>query len=129
MPYTKQSPSQEESVALAGVFNHGRYAEAERLAFAMTEAFADHPIARKGLGAVLRQTGRREQALGPLQRATELSPNDAEAHSNPGDALKDLNALARTRSYFRAQILASPLFDARRFARHFEEASTGMWEQ
>ena len=41
----------------------------------------------------------------------------------------DLNALAKTRSGLRAQVLASPLFDLKRFARHFEEAMTGMWEK
>ena len=41
----------------------------------------------------------------------------------------DLNALAKTRSGLRAQVLASPLFDSKRFARHFEEAMTGMWEK
>ena len=40
----------------------------------------------------------------------------------------DLNALAKTRSCLRAQVLASPLFDSKRFARHFEDAMTKMWQ-
>ncbi|MDO9597684.1 MAG: tetratricopeptide repeat protein [Azoarcus sp.] len=40
---------------------------------------------------------------------------------------QDLSSLARLRGGLRAQVLASPLFDAPRFARHFEDAMWGMW--
>ncbi len=39
----------------------------------------------------------------------------------------DLHHLATLRQQLRAQVLASPLFDAPRFARHFEAALRGMW--
>ncbi len=39
----------------------------------------------------------------------------------------DLDRLARLRRDLRAQVLASPLFDSGRFARHFEAAMSGMW--
>lgn len=41
----------------------------------------------------------------------------------------DLSQLALLRSGLRRKVLASPLFDASRFARHFEAALTGMWAQ
>lgn len=39
----------------------------------------------------------------------------------------DVKSLAELRSRLRPQLLASPLFDAHTFARHFEEALWGMW--
>ena len=39
----------------------------------------------------------------------------------------DLNGLAELRGNLRAQVLASPLYDSARFARHFENAMWNMW--
>jgi protein O-GlcNAc transferase len=41
----------------------------------------------------------------------------------------DPDQLARLRSLLRTQVLHSPLFDAPRFARHFEDALRGMWNR
>jgi protein O-GlcNAc transferase len=41
----------------------------------------------------------------------------------------DLPRLASLRAGMREQVLASPLFDAPRFARHFEEALRGVWRK
>ena len=41
----------------------------------------------------------------------------------------DLQRLASLRAGLRQQVLASPIFDAPRFARHFEAALRGMWEK
>ena len=40
-----------------------------------------------------------------------------------------LNRLSRLRHSLRQQLLSSPLVDAQRFARHFESAMRGIWEQ
>ena len=41
----------------------------------------------------------------------------------------DLECLASLRAGLRQQVLASPLFDAQRFARNFEDALWGMWSK
>jgi protein O-GlcNAc transferase len=41
----------------------------------------------------------------------------------------NLPALARLRAGLRSQVLASPVFDAPRFARHFEAALRNVWQQ
>lgn len=41
----------------------------------------------------------------------------------------DIGQLADLRSRLRGQVLASPLFDGDRFARHLEDALLGMWDQ
>jgi len=41
----------------------------------------------------------------------------------------DTQRLASLRAGLRQQVLASPIFDASRFARHFETALRGMWEK
>lgn len=41
----------------------------------------------------------------------------------------DLPGLAALRTGLREQVSASPLFDARRFARNMEEALWGMWQE
>ncbi len=41
----------------------------------------------------------------------------------------DVQALSELRSRLRQQVLSSPLFDAQRFAGHFEAALRGMWQR
>ncbi len=41
----------------------------------------------------------------------------------------DVQSLARLRSGLREQVLKSPLFDAKRFVKHFESAMWGMWAE
>lgn len=41
----------------------------------------------------------------------------------------DVPSLALLRSLLRNQVLSSPIFNAERFARHFEDALRGMWRQ
>jgi predicted O-linked N-acetylglucosamine transferase (SPINDLY family) len=41
----------------------------------------------------------------------------------------DIESLAILRSKLRQQVSTSPLFDAPRFARHFEDALWGMWKR
>jgi predicted O-linked N-acetylglucosamine transferase (SPINDLY family) len=41
---------------------------------------------------------------------------------------KDIPYLAELRQHLRARLLKTPLFDAKKFARNFESALWGMWD-
>jgi predicted O-linked N-acetylglucosamine transferase (SPINDLY family) len=58
-----------------------------------------------------------------------IAADDDAYVAKAADFAADLGGLAALRGRLRAQVLASPLFDAPRFARHFEEAMAGMWQR
>ena len=77
-----RSPSQAEVNALLEHYQKGQYDLAENLANEISQKYPDHQFSWKVLGAVFKQTGRLQESLSANQRAVEISPNDAEAHSN-----------------------------------------------
>ena len=86
----KGGPSRLEIDALLALANAGRYLDAESLARSMTRRFPQHGFGWKGLGAVLKQMGRADEALMPMRQAAALLPGDAEAHNSLGVVLKNL---------------------------------------
>ncbi len=58
-----------------------------------------------------------------------IAPDEGEYAALGARKAADLDALANLRSGLRARMLASPLFDAPRFARNLEDAMRGMWRQ
>jgi protein O-GlcNAc transferase len=56
-----------------------------------------------------------------------IAPDAASYPALAARMASDLPALAELRASLRTRMLASPLFDAPRFARNFEEAVRGMW--
>jgi protein O-GlcNAc transferase len=76
----------------------------------------EHFLARQGVG-LLMNAGLPEWVAADLQDYVAR----AVAHAN------DLQALAALRSGLRQQVLASAIFDAPRFASHFETALRDMW--
>lgn len=70
------------------------------------------------------------QGVGLLTNANlpEWIANDADDYVNLAVShAGDLQRLSRLRASLRSQVLASPIFDAPRFARHFEAALRGAW--
>ncbi len=86
-------PSQFDISDLLNFFNTGQFGSAEKLAISMTKEYPDHVLAWKVLGAVMKRTGRLRESLLPNEKAVELSPNDAEAHTNLGITLQELGQL------------------------------------
>jgi protein O-GlcNAc transferase len=58
-----------------------------------------------------------------------IAENDDDYIAKAVAIANDLPALAALRARLRAQMLASPLCDAPRFARHFESALWAMWRR
>jgi protein O-GlcNAc transferase len=106
----QQVPSQVEINVLINEFNAGQYAEAERLALAMTNTYPDVAIGWKVLSATLQQMGRIEDALMPMQKSVQLCPNDTEAYNNLGITFKDLGRLDEAEASYRRALEIKPDF-------------------
>lgn len=78
----------------------------------------EHFLSRQGLGLLVNAG---------LAEWVAMNPDDyvarAVAHAS------DLKRLAELRMRLRDQVLASPIFDATRFATHFDAALRGMWKK
>ena len=73
-----KKPSQEKLNSLLKYYQNGQYFEAEKLSLSITKEFPKHPFARKVFGAVLKQTGRKEESLVISQKSVQLEPEDVE---------------------------------------------------
>ncbi|MDA8574953.1 sulfotransferase [Alphaproteobacteria bacterium] len=87
------SPSQQQLSSLLECYQNRRFNDAEKLAISIMQEFPKHQFAWKILGAVFAKTGRKSEAVDANQTAVELSPEDAEAHSNLGNTLQALGRL------------------------------------
>ncbi len=95
------NPSQQQLNSLLEHYQNGRFGEAERLALSMTNEYPEHPFGWKVLSAILKQTGRVTESLSACQKVMELSPEDAEAHSNFGAILQELGKLDEAETRYR----------------------------
>jgi uncharacterized protein (TIGR02466 family) len=105
---TDASPSQSQLVSLLEHYQNRRLDAAEKLAVAITEQYPRHQFSWKVLAAVLKQTGRKTEALVANQKAVELDPQDAEAHYNLGNTLQELNRLEEARASYTQAINLKP---------------------
>ena len=88
MSSSPKSLPQAERNRLVALFNAGRHAELEGRTRSLVERYPDSGFAWKVLGACLQVQGK--EALPALQRAAGLLSDDAETHSNLGNALRVL---------------------------------------
>jgi predicted O-linked N-acetylglucosamine transferase (SPINDLY family) len=58
-----------------------------------------------------------------------IAQNEAEYVQKAVQFTQDLPSLAARRAQMREKLLQSPLYDAKRFARHLEQALRGMWRE
>jgi protein O-GlcNAc transferase len=91
---------------VASLFNSGRYAELENRMRILIEKYPNTGFAWKVLGVCLHLQGK--DALQALQKSTELMPDDAAAHNNLGNALKDLGRLDDAVASYRRALEIDP---------------------
>lgn len=101
-----EAPTQAEINQLVTLFNAGRHAEMETLARLLIERSPDSGLAWKALGVSLQTRGK--DSLSALQKAAELLPEDADAHINLGNALKNLGQLDNAEASYRQAMALSP---------------------
>jgi tetratricopeptide (TPR) repeat protein len=104
----KRSPSQNELNALLEYYQKDRYDLANNLAKNLTQQYPKHPFGWKVLGALLKQTGKLQDSVIANQKVLEISPNDAEAHSNLGITLQELGRLEEAETSYKKAIAIKP---------------------
>jgi tetratricopeptide (TPR) repeat protein len=105
-----KKPSDPEMNALVSAFVEGRHEEAATLAGAITRRFPAYGIGWKALGTALNAIGRSADALVAMQKATALSPADAEAHYNLGALLQDAGRLTEAETSYRKAVQIKPVY-------------------
>lgn len=93
-------------IELMSLSQSGRFAELERKARLHTERFPRAGFAWKALAVALKMQSK--DSLPAAQRAAQLLPNDAEAHTNLGVALWDAARVAEAISSFQRAIRIRP---------------------
>jgi tetratricopeptide (TPR) repeat protein len=101
-------PPQEKLNDLLEHYKNGRFHETEKLALSITQEFPKHQFSWKVMGALFGQSGRTYEALDANNIAVELSPKDAEAHSNLGNTLIELDRLDEAETSYRQAIALKP---------------------
>jgi superkiller protein 3 len=95
-------------------WSQGRLDEAKALYLDALKMYPQYEGAHLNLGAVLNQTGHREQAIDEFKRAIQLKPNDASAYNDLGAVLGD-GHLDESIALFQKAIEVDPRYaDARK---------------
>ena len=105
-PAKMSTPTPTEMNQIVALFNARRYVELEIQARLLVEQYPDSGFAWKVLGTSLWVQGK--EALPALRKATELLPDDAEAHNNLALALKDLGQLDDAVASYRRALEINP---------------------
>ena len=105
-----KEPGAKEMAALVALFDQGDYKNGEKFSRELTVHCPRYGYGWKFLGAALQLQGRDEEALIPLQKAVELLPGDAEAHSNLGATLLNMGQLDNAATSIRRALEIKPDF-------------------
>ncbi len=103
-----KSPPQIELNTLVEYYQKGQHSLAENLATTLTQQYPNHPFGWKVLAALFYQTGKLQDSVIANKKVLEISPSDAEAHSNMGMTVKDLGRLKDAETCYKRAISIKP---------------------
>lgn len=103
-----ENPPQFELDGLVALYHSGRWSEATARADALVERFPHGEILRNIAGAIHAAAGRPADALVHYDVAVALASDYLEAHSNRGNALKDLKRLGEALESYDAALRLKP---------------------
>lgn len=111
-PAASQSgrPGSDEEAALIALLDRAEFNEGVAQAQMMTQRFPRHSFGWKILGALLRSQGNSLAALVPMQKSVKLAPKDAQALSNLGLVLGDLQRHTEAEVCHRRALKINPQF-------------------
>ena len=95
---------------LLRLYQYRQFREAEECARLITEEYPDNPSGWKFLGILLGESERYHESLLANQTFVSLSPSDAVAHNNMGNALKELGRFTEAEASYRKAIVLKPRF-------------------
>ena len=98
------SPPQKQLDRFSELYRKGEYADAVKTALVITREFPTYPPGWKALGAAHKQIGQLKEALTAMQSSVQLAPRDAEAHSNLGVTLTELERHDEALAYYKKAI-------------------------
>ena len=84
------SPPQDEIDALVNLYHSGQMIKAEQASKELLKPYPQALVAINVLGAALRGQGKLQEAVQAYDKAIQLNPDFAEAHSNLGNTLQEL---------------------------------------
>jgi predicted O-linked N-acetylglucosamine transferase (SPINDLY family) len=103
-----RSPTPSEQDAVIGLFNQGRYLEAEAAARRLTENYPEAMFGWKILGTSLVKSNQHEAAFPLLLEANRIAPGDAECINSLGSALQHLGRLEEALACFERAVELRP---------------------
>lgn len=105
---TQAGPTQEEIAQALDLFEQGRLVELEMIAKTITGRFPGHGFGWQLLGVVLKELGRNDEALLPMQRAAQLLPGDADVQIDLGLIFQSLGRLKEAGECQRSALQSRP---------------------
>ena len=108
-----KAPSRNQIDTLLKQYQSDNYIKAEKFALSLVKKFPNHDFAWKILSIVLKKTGKLHESLTANEKLVEITPQDALAHYNLGNAYRELSKFSKAEESYKKAITFKPeLFEA-----------------